>query len=121
MTEGLWIPGKPISWAVGTRRNPAQGLRRWQESIGWSWRAHKTGKPLAGPVTCTAEFRVRLAHKDLTNLWKAAEDALKNVAFLDDDRVYEQRLVKLPVELAAEEGMTVRVEPYEGPCFTCHK
>lgn len=54
-------------------------------------------------------------------MWKAAEDALKQVAFLDDDRVYEAYLVKEPVDSRAAEGVEVAIQRYGGPAFDCHR
>jgi len=72
-------------------------------------------------VRVSARFLVTLAHKDLTNMWKAAEDGLKQVAFLDDDRVYEAHLIKEAVASRAEEGIEFSVAPWDGPAFDRHR
>ena len=54
-------------------------------------------------------------------MWKAAEDGLKQVAFLDDDRVYEAHLIKEAVASRAEEGIEFSVAPWDGPAFDRHR
>jgi Holliday junction resolvase RusA-like endonuclease len=118
----LWVPGEPVTWGLG-EKTPAKAeakLKAWQEKVELLWAGLFPGPPLGGPVELETRFLVRSPRKDLTNLVKAAEDALKHRAFGDDDRVYAQHNWKEPVESPEEEGMEIRVRPYVGPAHRVH-
>lgn len=85
-----------------------------------AWRQAKRDLTHGGPVALEMVFYVRSPRKDLTNLEKALEDALKFVAFGDDNRVYRKSCSKEPVAEVEAEGVRFRVLDYVGPVHKTH-
>lgn len=121
-TELIWVPGTPVTWGLGEKhpRAATQRLKDWKQAVGWAWRGRCPGPPRGGGIILRMLFKVRSSRKDLTNLVKAAEDGLKQVAFGDDDRVYQQITMKEPVDRFGEEGVSFSVATYDGPIFEKH-
>ena len=94
------IPGTPAPWTVWAKRGtqPAgyTNMVRWHQTVAlWTFKAQ--GKPVTThPVSMCTQFFIpkprRPAHPwpsrgDLTNLLKAAEDALQGILYYNDNQV----------------------------------
>ena len=117
----IWVPGEPATWGMGAgnRKRKPEHLKDWQQAVGWAWRQYSGPLQLSGPVQLDFLFKTAKNRKDTSNMVKAAEDALKNVAFGDDDRVYRIVAVKEPVSVGSG-GMYFRIARYGGPAFKEH-
>jgi Holliday junction resolvase RusA-like endonuclease len=119
----VWVPGEPVTWGMG-KRSPAAGKRQlkvWKDTIQKEWRKRHCGPVIADSVQLFMRFMVLKARKDLTNLLKAAEDALNTIAFEDDARVYRTVVEKEPCEHRDDQGVYIAVTPYHGPTFEDHR
>lgn len=88
----------------------------WRAAVAWTAKKY-ISEPLAGPILVEVEFRLPrpkghyrtgrnkhllrdgaprypITKPDATKLWRAAEDALKGIAWLDDSQVVSQRVQK---------------------------
>ena len=107
------VPGEPVPWTVFTRRGPPSpgflAMQAWQAEIRKAARTYWNGRPeITGPVRLYFRFDLPwpnrapnrggqaaerweakhlLMKPDLTNLVKAAEDALKREAIKIDGRL----------------------------------
>jgi Holliday junction resolvase RusA-like endonuclease len=88
------VPGDPHPWGVFTRysKSPSkERLKAYQEHVQAVAKQAMAGQePWSGPVTLTLVFNCPpKGYKkwDVTNLQKAAEDALKNIVMVDDKQV----------------------------------
>lgn len=118
----VFVPGVPRSWGVSTRaKNRAHGssLKDWQREIKAAWLQTHQLQKLPGPVELWMRFYSDKPLKDLSNMVKGAEDALKGTAFDDDDRVYRIIAEKEP---AVKDGCGafISLSHFLGPAFEEH-
>lgn len=115
------MPGEPATWSMGpgNRKRKPESLKSWQDAVGWAWRQYQGSLKHLGPVQLGFLFKTAKNRKDTSNMVKAAEDALKNVAFGDDNRVYSIVAIKVPVQTGSG-GMYFTVRPWPGPAFREH-
>lgn len=121
----IWVPGRPVPWGMGrgSRRRPKpERLRVYQEKVALAWRQAERDYQVKGPVWL--ELRIHLSTSgrrriDTDNIEKAVADALKNVAFGDDEYIYKVVKQKEPCAPGAE-GIYFAVGPYQGPVDPRH-
>lgn len=104
------VVGRPIPWSVsrpGTK-NPA--LTSWQQLIAWhASRSMERKIPYGHPVELKLRFLFAADGRtqgDLTNLQKAAEDALQGSAIINDKQVVAIEATKA---ISKAEGVLIRV------------
>ncbi len=125
----------------GSKRHIGNGVmidagknnKPWRDTVAWHARDQYRGDPLTGPLSVVVAFRVPMlkSHRrkdgsikpnigepdrrpDLTKLWRAVEDALTGILWIDDAQIVQQTIGKAyaPVpgvtvvvrRLAAEDG-----------------
>ena len=114
------VAGDPVPWTAQMRNAPRslgfQKMQSWQKQIGAAARVAWTGKgwePLRGKVElrmmfllATHQITRRLPDgPDVTNMVKAAEDALQGIIFENDRQTRSVSATKWPDDRA--EGMTI--------------
>ena len=110
---------RPIPWKAPTvtKRGAYKSakLQAWQSSVRRRALAAMGGRPpFAGTVSLTFAFHLAPragSPPDLSNLVKAAEDALQGAAIINDRQV---RRHESSLTFATADGMTVRVEILAG-------
>lgn len=111
MTFSFEAPGTPAPWTAWPKRGkPPVGFQRmkaWQVQLQvrarMAWGARD---PLTGPVGLRFAFYMpKKAKGDLTNLVKAAEDALQGILIQNDKQVVHLEAAKTTIDRA--EGLTV--------------
>lgn len=104
--------------------------RPWRDTVAWHARDQYRGDPLNGPLSVVVAFRVPLLKShwrkdgtlkgnigeptkrpDLTKLWRAVEDALTGIIWLDDSQIVSQTIGK---HYAQVPGVTVVVRRLDG-------
>jgi Holliday junction resolvase RusA-like endonuclease len=111
---------RPVPWKAPmvTKRGTykSKKVRDWQSTISRQARlAMGSRMPMSGPVALTFCFHLGPRDgtpPDLSNLVKAAEDAIQGVVILNDRQV--QRIISERIFRPAD-GMTVRVEEIPSP------
>lgn len=121
----IWVPGAPAPWGMGRqvargRRLKPQRLQDYQSRVLLEWRRIHGSTQLSGPVQLDFAFHTPSSSVDTSNMIKGAEDALKDQAFGDDDRVYRIGAVKIPVRDKPEAGTEICVSAYVGHSFSKH-
>lgn len=98
MIASFQVDGVSVPWSVSRRGTKNPRLTAWQGLIKRAaFLAMDGRKPYAGPVRFTAHFAfARTNHPpDLTNLIKAAEDAIQGIVIVNDRQVKEHGKMKL--------------------------
>lgn len=125
------VPGVPAPG--GSKRHIGKGRmvddakrnRPWRDTVAWYAREQYWGEPMAGPLSVVVGFRVPMlkSHRrkdgtikdnigepcrrpDLTKLWRAVEDALTGILWVDDAQIVHQTIGKA---YALVPGVTVVV------------
>lgn len=121
----IWVPGPPAPWGMGRqvargRRLKPQRLADFQDRVLVEWLRVHGSTHLVGPVAIDFTFHTTSSAVDTSNMVKGAEDALKDRAFGDDDRVYRIGALKVPVKEKNEAGTEICVSSYIGHAFRKH-
>lgn len=121
----IWIKGKPAPWGMGRQvrrgiRLKPQRLADWQTALQVAWRRRHRSTCFSGPVSISLLFHTHRPHIDLDNLSKGAIDALKDVAFADDDLVYELHALKRPMR-QGKPGAEISIAQYMGHVHPQHQ
>jgi len=121
----IWVPGPPAPWGMGRQvsrgiRLKPQRLKDFQDRTLLQWRRIHGSTQLAGPIQLDFAFHTASSSVDTSNMIKGAEDALKEQAFGDDDRVYRITAVKVPVKDKKDAGMEMCLSAYLGAAFQKH-
>ena len=123
----IFVPGRPVPWGMGRetragRRLKPERLKVFQEKVAYAWREHCGSLRFPGAVAIRLGILLSTSGRlkiDEDNVKKAVADALKHVAFGDDDLVYSSTVYKQPCR-PGEEGIFFAVEPYGGPVDPRH-
>lgn len=121
----IWVPGPPAPWGMGRqvargRRLKPQRLQDFQQRTLLEWRRIHGSTQLSGPIQLDFAFHTTSSAVDTSNMIKGAEDALKDEAFGDDDRVYRISAIKVPVKDKKDAGAEISVAAYLGSAFKKH-
>jgi Holliday junction resolvase RusA-like endonuclease len=96
------VPGKKNQWHIrgdGKGMYMAQGVKDWNQSIGWQLKAQLRGfKSSPGPLRLVAHFYI-LRDKDLDNMLATVMDGLQKMGVLQNDRtVFQLEATKTKVK-----------------------
>ncbi len=87
------VKGDPVPWTVQVRKaersQAFQRMQAWQTQIQAAARVAWTGKgreQMTGPVDIRIVFHIKKRGPDTTNMFKAAEDAMQGIVYVNDSQ-----------------------------------
>lgn len=115
----VWVPGRPVpqsrprlgrSWRGRSQVHELERVTAWKAALAWCVKAAGV-QVVTGPVRVELAFVLEPGQRgDLDNFVKAALDALRGVAYVDDDQVVALDARKLTTDDGAQAGVLVSID-----------